>query len=86
MQQKYNVVVADQNVKNIHYQHLLELELDIGEASALALCTELDPALLIIDDLKARKIAHRLGLIYSGTLGLFLQAKERGIITEVNPC
>jgi predicted nucleic acid-binding protein len=70
---------------NLHYQRLLEMELDKGEASAIALSLEMDNPILILDDLKGRNIAHRLNLRYSGTFGLILKAKQLGSIKSVKP-
>ena len=72
-------------VQNTSYQTLLELELDAGEASAFALSFEYNSSLLIIDDLRARKIADKLLLNYTGTLGIFLKAKEMNILPSVKP-
>jgi predicted nucleic acid-binding protein len=66
-----------------HYQKILEMDLDEGEASAIALSFEVDNSILLIDDLKGRKIAERLNLRYSGTLGLILKAKQIGKIKSV---
>ena len=41
--------------------------------------------LLIIDDLKGRKLARRLGLKIIGTLGLFKTMKLKGLIEEIKP-
>ncbi|WPD22957.1 MAG: DUF3368 domain-containing protein [Candidatus Electrothrix scaldis] len=71
--------------QNTRYQNLLEMDLDAGEASAIALSLETDRSILIIDDLKGRKIAKRLHLKYSGTLGLLLQAKRAGILPALRP-
>jgi predicted nucleic acid-binding protein len=68
-----------------HYQKILEMDLDEGEASAIALSFEIDNSILILDDLKGRKIAEKLNLRYSGTFGLILRAKQEGIITSVKP-
>ena len=68
-----------------HYQQILEMELDAGEASAIALSLETDNSILIIDDLKGRKVAERLKLKYSGTFGLILKAKQEGILTNISP-
>jgi len=68
-----------------HYQAILEMDLDKGEASAMALSLDMDNPILIIDDLKGRKIAERLNLRYSGTFGLILKAKQLGIIQSVKP-
>lgn len=59
------------------------LDVDPGEASAIALAMESRPSLLILDDQKARKVAKRLNLNYTGTLGVFLKAKQAGIIPSV---
>lgn len=71
--------------ENTQYRNLLEMDLDAGEASAIALSLETDQSILIIDDLKGRKIAERLHLRYSGTLGLLLQAKRTGILPALRP-
>lgn len=68
-----------------HYQNILEMDLDPGEASAIALALEIEHSILIIDDLKGRKIADRLNLRYSGTFGLILKAKQVGILSEIKP-
>ncbi len=58
----------------------------MGEASAIALAKEFDnDALLLLDDLKARKLAVRLNLKITGTLGIIHKAKQMGIIGKVKP-
>lgn len=71
--------------KDKHYQTILEMDLDKGEASAIALMLEIDDAILLIDDLKGRKIAEKLNLNFSGTFGLLLKAKQLGIIKSIKP-
>ncbi|MDR2844060.1 MAG: DUF3368 domain-containing protein, partial [Candidatus Symbiothrix sp.] len=56
-----------------------------GESSAIALSIELGNTLLIIDDLKGRKEAKRLGLKITGTLGLLFSAKQKGLIPALKP-
>jgi uncharacterized protein len=65
--------------------NVLLLELDRGEAEALALATELKADLLLIDESKGRAIAARLGLTHIGLLGVLVQAKHRDIIIAVKP-
>lgn len=55
---------------------MLQATLDPGEASAIALGSELQ-GLLIVDDLKARKMASELQLDYTGTLGVLVEAKQK---------
>ena len=66
-------------------QQLLELQIDKGEASAIALALESENPLLILDDYKARKLANNLKLNYTGTIGVILAAKQKGIIPTIKP-
>jgi len=68
-----------------HYQAILEMDLDKGEASSIALSLEVENGILIIDDLKGRKIAERLKLRFPGTFGMILKAKQVGIIKTIKP-
>jgi predicted nucleic acid-binding protein len=70
---------------NKNYQSIIETSVDKGEASAIALAIELDDCLLIIDDLKGRKLASQLGLTIIGTIGIIVDAKLAGIITSIKP-
>jgi predicted nucleic acid-binding protein len=72
-------------VKDKDKQQLLEVQVDKGEASAMALALEIDDTLLIIDDYKARKLAKTLKIAYTGTIGILIIAKQRGIIEAVKP-
>ena len=64
---------------------LLELELDKGESSAIALAVENENSLLIIDERKGRLVAKRMGLLIIGTQGIIIKAKENGIIERLKP-
>ena len=59
---------------------ILQLELDPGEASAIALALENPGSKLIIDEFKGRSVAKRLGLSVTGTTGIIIKAKEQGLI------
>lgn len=72
-------------VKDIRYQKLLETQLDVGEASAFALASEFEDVLVLLDDLKARKLANALNIKITGTLGIITKAKQLSIIYEVKP-
>ncbi|MGY4384011.1 putative nucleic acid-binding protein [Pedobacter sp. UYP24] len=59
---------------------------DIGEASAIALAAEIPSPTLVLDDIRGRKLADKLSLAYTGTIGLLILAKERGIIHSLSDC
>jgi len=59
--------------------------LDQGEAEVLALAEERAARLVIIDELKGRRYAQRLELPLTGTLGLLLLAKEKGLVADLAP-
>jgi predicted nucleic acid-binding protein len=68
---------------NRDYQNTLAAEVDGGEAISIALAMEIDHALLIVDDFKARKLAAKLGIEFTGTMGVFLKAKDLGVIPSI---
>lgn len=70
---------------DIHLQQIISDRYGIGEASSIALATELDSPLLIIDDNKAKHYAKRLGIQVTGTFGVLIAAKEIGIIPRISP-
>ena len=72
-------------VANKKYQQLLENTLDKGEASAIALAMELENVLLVVDELKGRKEAERLGIKITGTLGILFRMKQKGLLPEIKP-
>lgn len=72
-------------VSDTSKQQLLELQLDRGESSAIALAMENLDCTIILDDNKARKIAYQLGLTYTGTIGVLVKAKLQGVIPSIKP-
>jgi len=72
-------------VKDKYRQQLLEMQIDKGESSAIALALETPDSTIILDDYKARKIANQLGLIFTGTIGVIIKAKLNGIIPSIKP-
>ncbi len=61
------------------------MQIDKGESSAIAQAIETPDSTVIIDDYKARKIAEKLGLTYTGTIGVIIKAKLLGIIPSIKP-
>ncbi len=70
---------------NKYTRQILELQIDKGEASAIALALENPESTIILDDYKARKVAEQLGLDITGTIGVIIKAKLRGIIQSIKP-
>jgi len=74
-----------QPVSDKKYQEFFETQIDKGEASVIALATEYSDVLLLLDDLKARKLAGQLNMKITGTLGVIHKAKQMKIIDKVKP-
>ena len=72
-------------VADKYRQQLLEMQIDKGESSAIALALETPDSTVILDDYKARKIAEQLGITYTGTIGVIIKAKLKGIIPAIKP-
>lgn len=77
--------IITEAVKDKKYQKIIETQVDLGEASAIALALEHDDSLLILDDLRARKLTKRLGMKFTGTLGVINKAKSIGLISKIRP-
>lgn len=63
----------------------LSILVDTGEAQAIALAQTTDDCTILLDDARARKIAHRLNIKQIGTIGLLLRAKRRGLVETIRP-
>lgn len=79
------VWIEIQAPKSAHLQAILEETIDPGESSAIALAVELKDCYLILDDLRARKVAFGMGLSFTGTLGVIAVAKRRNVIPAARP-
>ena len=77
--------ITIEKAKNNRYQKIIETQVDKGEASVIALALEKEDTLILLDDLKARKFAKRIGLKFTGTLGIIHKAKQAGLIFKVRP-
>jgi predicted nucleic acid-binding protein len=59
--------------------------LGAGEAEAIALAQGEPSAILLLDDLRARKIVARLNLRRMGTIALLGRAKRAGLVQKLKP-
>lgn len=60
-------------------------DLDRGESEVLALAMERKARLVVLDERLARRHATRLDLPLTGSLGILLRAKQKGLIPAVTP-
>ncbi len=77
--------ITIEKVSDKYSQRILEMQIDKGEASAIALALEVPNCTLILDDFKARKIAQNLGLNFTGTIGIIIKAKLNRKIPSIKP-
>lgn len=65
---------------------LLVSLLDLGEARAIELARQLQPALLLMDEARGRRVARDVyGLQVIGTGRVLIEAKRAGLIAQVEP-
>jgi uncharacterized protein len=77
--------IKRQPALNVLLVNALSLELDAGEAQAIALVVESRAGLILLDEHRGRRAAKRLGLTVTGTLGVLFAAKDRGLLASVRP-
>ena len=75
------IVRVDPNVDRRMYR----AKLHEGEVEVMLLAQDTGADLVIIDDDAARKTAEYLGLPLTGTLGVLIKAKKRGLLEAVMP-
>ena len=76
--------VEQREVKSIPEALLAESNLDAGEIETIALAME-GVCLAVLDDGPARRMAKRIGIRYTGTLGILKRAREIGLIHRLAP-
>jgi hypothetical protein len=59
--------------------------LGAGERSAISLALEYPDAWLLVDEVRARKVAARVGLVARGTLAVLVEAKRRALVAAIAP-
>ena len=60
----------------------LRLDLGAGESEAIVLARESKADLLLVDERLARIAAQRLGLRVTGVVGVLIEARDRGLLTD----
>ena len=64
---------------------LLTHDLGPGETEVISLALEARDPVVILDDGLARRVAEAHGIRLTGTLGILIDAKRKGLISEVSP-
>ena len=72
-------------VENTLAVGMLANELDTGESEAIVLAHEMNAALLLMDERRGRRRAAESGLVITGTLGILIEAHERGLVGPLRP-
>ena len=74
-------------IKSVSMPMYLQLIADLGpgESEVLALATNHPSALVILDDKLARRIAEMQGFLLTGTAGVLLRAKQKGLVSALKP-
>ena len=74
-------------IQSIKDKHSIDyfLDLDVGEAEAIILATEIGADLIIMDEKLGRLHAKKAGIKVTGTIGVLIKAKEMGLIPKLRP-
>ena len=72
-----------QPVQNFHLAQALAMELDSGEAEAIALALDTEVQAILLDETDGRAKARAMGLQATGVLGVLLRAKNEGKIESL---
>ena len=74
-------------IRSVSMPRYLQLIADLGpgESEVLALATNHPAALVVLDDKLARRIADMQGFRLTGTAGVLLRAKRKGLIPALKP-
>lgn len=73
------------NTENKQTVDELLTEVDAGEAEAIALSLQLSAHYLLIDEKRGRRVAAKRGIAIVGTLGIFVLAKNIGLVNKIKP-
>jgi predicted nucleic acid-binding protein len=64
---------------------VLAWDLGAGESEVISVTGKISGSTAVLDDLSARRCAQAMGIQITGTLGLILLAKRKGLIPSVSP-
>ena len=73
------------DVRDVTAVEVLRERLGAGESAAIVLALQHEADLLLMDEARGRRVAESRGLKVSGTVGLLVMAKKRGLLEAVTP-
>jgi len=76
---------STRTVQNTAVVNSLRVDLDAGEAEAIALALEIKADLLLMDERHGCAMAQQMNVMCSGILGVLVKAKHQGLIATVKP-
>lgn len=79
------VWVERQAVSDLAKVTRLQTDLDRGECEAIILAEELHADLVVMDETAGRRVLASRGIAFIGTVGVLMQAKQRGLIEALKP-
>lgn len=74
--------IRRQSVQDHDLVNLLRQDLGAGEAEAIVLARECNADFLLIDERLGRSAAKSLGLKVVGLVGILIEARDRGLLTD----
>ena len=74
--------ISIKEIENIGSRNFF-VDLDEGEAEVLVLAKEISADLVIMDELMGRRFAKQLDYTLTGTIGVLLKAKQKGLVLSV---
>ncbi len=77
--------IITKSISNNEAKKFFKVQLHEGEVEVMILGLEISADLLVIDDYMAREYAKYLDFKVTGSLGVLLRAKEKGIIPKIKP-
>ena len=72
-------------VRSVAVEPALVALLDMGEAATITLATAEQARVVVLDEVRGRRVAQRRGLMTIGTLGVLLRAKQAGLLDALAP-
>lgn len=72
-------------VSDVKKVRVYQRALDEGESEAIVLAIEISADLLLIDEMRGRKVAQVEGIPFTGVLGVLLSAKSKGLLDAIRP-